>query len=93
MMFFKSTRSNEKATATAAEVIKQGLANDGGLFVPDSIPTLTADEIAALCKESYPVRAAKILSKFLTDYTYDELLADCSAAYDEKSLWTARLPW
>ena len=85
MMFFKSTRSNEKATATAAEVIKQGLANDGGLFVPDSIPTLTADEIAALCKESYPVRAAKILAKFLTDYTYDELLADCSAAYDEKS--------
>ncbi len=84
-MFYKSTRSQEKATATAAQVIKQGLANDGGLFVPESIPTLTADEIQALCKESYPVRAAKVLSKFLTDYTYDELLADCREAYDEKS--------
>ena len=84
-MFYKSTRSQEKPTATAAQVIKQGLANDGGLFVPESIPTLTADEIQALCQESYPVRAAKVLSKFLTDYTYDELLADCLKAYDEKS--------
>ena len=84
-MFYKSTRSNEQATATAAQVIKQGLANDGGLFVPESIPTLTMDEIQALCKESYPVRAATILSKFLSDYTYEELLADCREAYDEKS--------
>ena len=84
-MFFKSTRSNEKAVATAAQVIKQGLADDGGLFVPESIPALTQQEIAELCHESYPVRAARILAKFLTDYTYEELLADCQAAYDEKS--------
>ena len=60
-MFYKSTRSNQKATASAAEVIKQGLAEDGGLFVPESIPTLSMDEIEVLCKESYPVRAAKIM--------------------------------
>ncbi len=84
-MFYKSTRSNEKATATSAQVIKQGLANDGGLFVPDSVPELSMQEITDLCKESYPVRAAKILSKFLTDYTYEELLADCSEAYAETS--------
>ncbi len=84
-MFYKSTRSTQKATASAAQIIKQGLAEDGGLFVPESIPTLSMDEIVALCKESYPVRAAKILSKFLCDYTYEELLADCTAAYDEQS--------
>ena len=84
-MYFKSTRSNEQATYTAAQVIKQGLAEDGGLFVPESIPALSMQEIVDLCKESYPVRGAKILSKFLTDYTYEELLADCTAAYDEKS--------
>ena len=84
-MFYKSTRSNGAATASAAQVIKQGLAEDGGLFVPESIPTLTMEEITALCGESYPVRAAKILSKFLTDYTYDELLADCREAYSEES--------
>ena len=84
-MFYKSTRSNEKATALSAEVIKQGLADDGGLFVPDSIPAIAPQEIEALCKESYPVRAATVLSKFLSDYTYEELLEDCEKAYDEKS--------
>ncbi len=84
-MFYKSTRSNAPAKKTAAEVIKQGLAEDGGLFVPEALPTLTEDEIAALCKESYPVRAAKILAKFLTDYTYEELLEDCTKAYDESA--------
>lgn len=84
-MFYKSTRSNETAKATAAQVIKQGLANDGGLFVPEALPTLSMDEIQALCKESYPVRAAKVLSKFLSDYTYEELLSDCQEAYAETS--------
>ena len=46
---------------------------------------LTQDEIVSLCSLSYPERAAKILSAFLTDYTYDELLEDCKAAYTEDS--------
>jgi len=84
-MLYKSTRSQASAAASAAQIIKQGLAEDGGLFVPESIPTLTTDEIVSLCKDTYPVRAAKILSKFLSDYTYEELLSDCTAAYDEAS--------
>ena len=84
-MNYISTRDPAKKTYSAAQVIKMGLAPDGGLFLPESIPTLTRDEVFALCKESYPVRAAKILEKFLTDYTYEELLADCTAAYSETS--------
>jgi threonine synthase len=84
-MKFQSTRDKSAAKFTAAEVIKQGLASDGGLFVPESIPTLTAEEIQALCAVDYPTRAAKILGKFLTDYTEEELLADCRAAYAETS--------
>ena len=84
-MMYQSTRDASHKKYSAAEVIKMGLAPDGGLFIPESIPTLTADEISALCKESYPVRAAKILGKFLTDYTYEELLSDCEAAYAESS--------
>ncbi len=84
-MLYKSTRSTDAAHASAASVIKQGLADDGGLFVPESIPTLTLAELRSLCGESYPVRAAKILSKFLSDYTYEELLADCTEAYAEAS--------
>ena len=84
-MLYKSTRSQAEATYSAAQIIKQGLAEDGGLFVPQEIPALSMTEIETLCKESYPVRAAKILAKFLTDYTYEELLADCEAAYSESS--------
>ena len=84
-MMYQSTRDSSHKKYSAAEVIKMGLAPDGGLFIPETIPALTADELSALCKESYPVRAARILGKFLTDYTYEELLSDCEAAYAESS--------
>ncbi|MBE6653574.1 MAG: threonine synthase [Ruminococcaceae bacterium] len=84
-MMYQSTRDPAHKKYSAAEVIKMGLAPDGGLFIPETIPTLTEEEITALCGESYPVRAAKILSKFLSDYTYEEILADCEAAYAETS--------
>ncbi len=84
MMFF-STRDPEKKLYSASQVIKQGLADDGGLFVPDSIPSITLDEIAELANKSYPEKAAEILSKYLSDYTYDELLQDASNAYSASS--------
>lgn len=80
-MKFQSTRDAAAAKLSAAQVIKQGLAADGGLFVPESIPTLTKADIEALCAMDYPTRAATVLGKFLSDYTAEELLADCKAAY------------
>ncbi len=84
-MKYYSTRDPNKKKYSSAEVIKQGLASDGGLFIPESIPKITKEDIEKLCKMSYAERAAEILSKFLTDYTYDELLSDCKAAYSESS--------
>ncbi len=84
-MMYQSTRDPSHKKYSSAEVIKMGLAPDGGLFVPESIPTLTEEELRTLCSDPYPVRAAKILGKFLTDYTEDELMADCTAAYAEAS--------
>ena len=84
-MKFISTRDVRKTKYDASEVIKQGLANDGGLFVPEYIPSLTKDEILSFCSLSYAELAAKILSMFLTDYTYEELLSDCRDAYSAES--------
>lgn len=84
-MMYQSTRDPAHKKYSSAEVIKMGLAPDGGLFIPETIPTLTAEELRELCADSYPVRAAKILGKFLSDYTYEELLTDCTAAYAETS--------
>ena len=83
-MNYSSTRStNENEKVSAAQAIKQGLANDGGLFMPESIPQISLDDIEALIDKSYVERATSVLSKFLTDYTEDELRADCEAAYSE----------
>ncbi len=84
MMFF-STRDADKKLYPASQVIKQGLASDGGLFVPEDVPAVTLDEISALSKMSYPELAATVLSKYLSDYTYDELLADAEKAYCKES--------
>ena len=80
-MKFISTRGISNERVNAAEAIKQGLASDGGLFMPESVPTLTGDEILSLKDKTYEERAAYIIGKFLTDYTYDELLQDAKGAY------------
>ena len=38
-LFYRSTRSKGEAVK-ASEAILKGLADDGGLFVPESVPTL-----------------------------------------------------
>ena len=80
-MKFQSTRSDGKIKYHSAQVIKQGLADDGGLFVPESIPTISLEEINSFCSLSYPELAATVLSKFLSDYSYEELLEDAKNAY------------
>jgi len=84
-MKFCSTRDPAAAQRSAAEVIKQGLADDGGLFVPVTLPQLTGSDIQLLRSMDYATRAATVLGRFLTDYTAEELLADCQTAYAEAS--------
>ena len=84
-MNFQSTRDSKQEKFTSAQVIRKGLADDGGLFVPECIPSLSKEEITALCEMDYANRAAFILGKFLTDYTHEELLEDCRKAYREDS--------
>ena len=82
-MTYISTRTVKPTPVTSAEAIKRGLAPDGGLYMPSEIPSLSPEDLSALSALDYPERAASILGKFLTDYTEEELLADCSSAYGE----------
>ena len=79
-MNYISTRGGGDCLS-AAGAIKQGIAHDGGLFMPEILPDLDSQDIAELCEISYPERAAYILSRFLTDYSWEELLEDCASAY------------
>lgn len=83
-MNYKSTRSTNRETVSAAVAIKNGLAPDGGLYMPESIPALSLADIAELAKLPYAERAARILSLYLSDYTEEELLEDCRIAYGEE---------
>ena len=80
-MKFVSTRTINPEKVTSAFAIKTGIAKDGGLFMPENIPTLSESELNELIGMQYSQRASKILSKFLTDYTTEELLTDTTAAY------------
>ncbi len=91
-MNYISTRGIAKGSVTASYAIKTGLASDGGLFMPESIPEITEGELENLMSDSYPVRAAKILSKFLTDYTYEELLEDAKGAYAKEKFGDSPAP-
>ena len=78
-MKFISTRGKERVTG--AQAIVQGIASDGGLFVPETFPEVPLAEIEAMCEMDYPERAALILSKYLDEYDGDELLSALREAY------------
>lgn len=91
-MKFYSTRDSKKTEFTSAEVIKKGLADDGGLFVPETIPLFTNDEIQSYCSMSYAELAAAVLEKFLSDYSHDELIEDTKIAYENGTFPTDPCP-
>lgn len=81
-LLYKSTRNAEK-TVTASEAILKGLADDGGLFVPVSIPKLdvTLNELKDM---TYQETAYAVMKQFITDFTEEELKNCIAKAYDAK---------
>ncbi len=82
-MRYLSTRGGN-APVTASQAILRGMAEDGGLFVPESFPHYTHEDLLALAGCSYQERAARILSDLLTDYSREELEECAAQAYAEE---------
>lgn len=80
-MRYISTRGGDNEGVSAAYAIKTGLAKDGGLYMPECIPTIDEDEIVALAELDYVERAAAILYKFLDGFEYEEIYEDALGAY------------
>ena len=66
---------------TAAQAIKQGLSREGGLFLPEKMPSLTASQLKAMESMTYQERAVEIMSLFLEDYSRQELKSFADSAY------------
>ena len=79
---YQSTRGGESGL-TASQAILKGLADDGGLFMPTSIPKLdvTMEELAGM---TYQETAYRVMKQFLTDFTEEELRYCIDHAYDSK---------
>ncbi|MBQ6231587.1 MAG: threonine synthase [Eubacterium sp.] len=81
-MIYRSTRNREE-TAEASQAILRGLAENGGLFVPDAIPALDVS-FEELAKMDYREVAYSVMKLMLTDFTEEELKYCINSAYDSK---------
>ena len=81
-VLYKSTRDSSKLV-TASQAILKGLSDDGGLFVPTTLPKLDKS-IDELSKMDYKGIAYEVMKLFLSDFTEDELKKCIENAYDEK---------
>ena len=79
-MEFYSTRG--EGPVSGARAIVNGIAGDGGLYVPAEFPVISQEELEDMVGLEYPERAAYIIGKYLTEFTYDELLSYTKKAYD-----------
>ncbi len=82
-MKFISTRGNSVVDCSARAIVN-GLADDGGLFVPEYFPDVTA-KLCDMLDMSYPERACFVLKQFLEEYDEAELLSACERAYSKFS--------
>ena len=71
-MEYNSTRSTG-LHISASEAIAMGLAPDGGLFVPNTLPPLDEKALQELLPLSYGARAKRILKIYLPEYSPQEL--------------------
>ena len=73
-LFYRSTRSKGEVVR-ASQAILKGLAEDGGLYVPESVPILDKS-LEELSKMNYQETAYEVMKLFFTDFTEEEL-KDC----------------
>ncbi len=81
-MKYVSTRDNFPKVESA-EAIKLGMVPPGGLFVPEEIPVVPEDSLAAMTGKSYQEIAREILKLYLTDYSALEIDECIDKAYNE----------
>ena len=69
-ILYKSTRSNSEPIRASQAIVK-GLAEDGGLFVPQQIPVLECS-LQELAQMDYRQVAYEVMKLYFTDFTEEE---------------------
>lgn len=81
-MKFQSTRGLEQGVASA-EAILRGIAKDGGLYVPESFPSLY-DSLKKEKGLSYEELAFKVIKEYFTDIDENDLMSAINDAYNNR---------
>ena len=79
MQYISTRNKNNRVSASFA--IVNGLAEDGGLYIPESIPQIPQSELEELREKDYCYRAAYVMAKFLEEFTFDQLYECAQKAY------------
>jgi threonine synthase len=76
-MRFVTTRNGREAPVSFGFALFEGIAPDGGLYVPESIPAWPPEEIARLKdpRTTLPMIGAHVLRTFVDELDYDTLLS------------------
>lgn len=80
-MQFISTRGGAQPLSFC-ETLLEGLAPDGGLAVPESMPQVDAETLERWRALTYPQLATEVLGLFATDISRDDLARMTTAAYE-----------
>ncbi len=90
-MRYISTRG-QAPVLTFEEAMLTGLARDGGLYVPESIPTMSPVDIFALAGQSYEEIAHRVMAPFVGDSFSDADFTACIARAYQSFGHDARAP-
>lgn len=84
-MRYLSTRDQEHTTSSFCDILLEGLAPDGGLYLPEQYPTIGDAELNRwrdlLNEQGYAALAADVLTLFIDDIPADDLKDICARAY------------
>ena len=89
-MYYKSTRGHG-AELTFAQAIKQGIAVDGGLFVPAEDVQISKEQLEQMVSMSYQERAVFILKRFASDFSEADFQDCVKNAYSMERFDTAEV--
>ena len=84
-MRYLSTRDQEQTTTSFCDILLEGLAPDGGLYLPEQYPTIGTADLDRwrdlLNEHGYAALAADVLTLFIDDLPADDLKDICARAY------------
>ena len=80
---YTDTRGLSSQPRPFSEVIVQGLASGGGLFVPKTRPRLSVNQIASLGRLPYYQQAALLFQAWGVDFSFDQIQTAMALAYSE----------